>query len=373
MLDSPATTPFDVPRHDPAGVEMAIGRPGFPFIPRIPGVATKPSHLTIAVTGGAGFLGSHLCESLVGAGHHVVCLDNFHTGRPENVERLGASGRFELVEHDVIRPMPDGLPRFDEIYNLACPASPPHYQEDAVRTGLICVQGALSVLDRARRDGARVLQASTSEVYGDPEAHPQNETYWGNVNPVGPRSCYDEGKRFAETLFTDYGRQAGLTVKIVRIFNTYGPRMQPDDGRVVSNFVIQALRGDDLTIYGDGSQTRSFCYVADMIEGLVRLMSSGSEVSGPVNIGNPVEIAVAELAEMIIAQTGSASRVTRRALPINDPRRRRPDIARAQQLLGWTPRTLLRDGLARTIDHFARELGRNDRPLQRQDRLAAIA
>lgn len=308
---------------------------------------------TICVTGGAGFLGSHLCERLVAEGNWVVCLDNFHTGRPENVAQLMATNRFHLVEHDIVDPIPAGLPKFDEIYNLACPASPVHYQSNPVRTALICAEGAVNVLERAEHDGARVMHASTSEIYGDPDVHPQPESYFGNVNPVGPRSCYDEGKRFAETLFTDYARQSGLVVKIVRIFNTYGPRMQPDDGRVISNFVLQALRGADLTIFGDGSQTRSFCYVDDLIDGFVRLMASGKEVIGPVNIGNPVEITVAELASAVIAMTGSSSRIVHRPLPVDDPRRRRPDIQRAQRLLGWSPRVPLAEGLDRTVRYFS--------------------
>lgn len=308
---------------------------------------------SICVTGGAGFLGSHLCTRLIQAGHRVTCLDNFHTGRPANVAPLARSNRFELVEHDVIDPIPDHLPAFDEIYNLACPASPVHYQSDPVRTALICAEGAANVLHRAERDGARVMHASTSEVYGDPEIHPQREDYCGNVNTVGPRSCYDEGKRFAETLFTDFARQNGIVVKIVRIFNTYGPRMQPDDGRVVSNFILQALRGEDITVYGEGLQTRSFCYVDDLIEGFVRLMASGPEVNGPVNIGNPAEITVGELARIVIEMTGSRSRIVHRPLPVDDPRRRRPDITRATTLLGWAPRMPLAEGLEKTIRYFA--------------------
>ncbi len=314
---------------------------------------------TVAVTGGAGFLGSHLCERLIAEGNWVVCLDNFHTGRPANVAGLIRTNRFHLVEHDVINPFPAGLPKFDEIYNLACPASPVHYQSNPVRTALICAEGALNVLERAAQDGARVMHASTSEVYGDPDIHPQPESYFGNVNTVGPRSCYDEGKRFAETLFTDYARQSGLVVKIVRIFNTYGPRMQPDDGRVVSNFVLQALRGADITVFGDGTQTRSFCYVDDLIEGFIRLMASGDEVSGPVNIGNPAEITVGELAAAVIALTGSRSRIVHRALPVDDPRRRRPDIERAQRLLGWSPRIPLSEGLKRTVRYFGSVAGRS--------------
>lgn len=316
---------------------------------------------TICVTGGAGFLGSHLCEALVGQGHRVVCIDNFHTGRPLNVMRLTRTNRFHLVAHDVVQPLPPELPAFDEIYNLACPASPVHYQSDPVKTALICAEGTLNVLERARADGARVLHASTSEIYGDPDIHPQPEGYWGNVNTIGPRSCYDEGKRFAETLVTDYARQNGLTARIVRIFNTYGPRMQPDDGRVVSNFVLQALCGEDITIFGDGSQTRSFCYVDDLIDGFLRLMGSRTEITGPINLGNPAEITVGALAEIIIDMTGSHSRIVHRPLPVDDPRRRRPDISRAETLLGWQPRVPLREGLSKTIDYFSRAL---DRPIR---------
>ena len=308
---------------------------------------------SICVTGGAGFLGSHLCARLISEGHRVTSIDNFHTGRPANVAALARSNRFELVEHDVIDTLPERLPAFDEIYNLACPASPVHYQSDPVRTALICAEGAVNVLRRAERDGAKVMHASTSEVYGDPEIHPQREDYCGNVNTVGPRSCYDEGKRFAETLFTDFARQSGVVVKIVRIFNTYGPRMQPDDGRVVSNFILQALRGDDITVYGQGEQTRSFCYVDDLIEGFVRLMASGPEVDGPVNIGNPAEITVGELARIIIEMTGSSSNIVHRPLPVDDPRRRRPDITRARTLLGWRPQVPLTEGLEKTIRYFA--------------------
>lgn len=319
-------------------------------LPHGAGSGRRPK--SICVTGGAGFLGSHLCARLIAEGHQVTCLDNFHTGRADNVTALNRSNRFHLVEHDIIEPIPADLPRFDEIYNLACPASPVHYQSNPVRTALICAEGAANVLTRAERDGARVFHASTSEVYGDPDIHPQSEDYFGNVNTVGPRSCYDEGKRFAETLFTDFGRQTGIVVKIVRIFNTYGPRMQPDDGRVVSNFILQALRGEDITVFGEGLQTRSFCYVDDLIEGFVRLMASGPEVTGPVNIGNPSEITVAELAEIIIGMTGSTSKIVHRALPVDDPRRRRPDITRAKTLLGWSPSVPLVEGLAKTIRYF---------------------
>lgn len=328
---------------------------------RVAGRDQGGSSKTVCVAGGAGFLGSHLCHALVGRGHRVVCIDNFHTGRPHNVMRLTRTNRFQLVAHDVVRPLPRDLPVFDEIYNLACPASPVHYQSDPVKTALICAQGTLNVLERAHRDRARMLHASTSEIYGDPVVHPQPEDYWGNVNTIGPRSCYDEGKRFAETLVTDYARQNGLTVRIARIFNTYGPRMQPDDGRVVSNFVLQALRGEDITIFGDGSQTRSFCYVDDLIDGFLRLMASGADVAGPVNLGNPVEITVGTLAETVIEMTGSLSRIVHRPLPVDDPRRRRPDISRAQALLGWQPRMPLREGLGKTIVYFSRAL---DRPIR---------
>lgn len=327
---------------------------------------------TIAVTGGAGFLGSHLCERLVGDGHRVLCIDNFHTGRRANVAALLDSGRFEIVDHDITAPLPGALGRLDEIYNLACPASPPHYQADRVRTATTCALGALNVLQRAARDGARVFQASTSEIYGDPDVHPQSEVYCGNVNPVGPRSCYDEGKRFAETLFTDFAAQAGLTVKIVRIFNTYGPRMQPDDGRVVSNFIIQALNNQDITLYGDGRQTRSFCYVDDLVEGLLRLMQSGAEVVGPVNIGNPSETTVGELAALVIELTGSRSRIVHRPLPADDPRRRRPDIGRAQRLLAWSPQIELAEGLKRTIAYFAQMISTNALTAMFQERRIAV-
>jgi len=285
----------------------------------------------------------------------VTCIDNFHTGRPANVAALARSNRFELVEHDVMDALPEQLPAFDEIYNLACPASPVHYQSDPVRTALICAEGAANVLYRAQRDGARVMHASTSEIYGDPEVHPQREDYCGNVNTVGPRSCYDEGKRFAETLFTDFAHQSGVVVKIVRIFNTYGPRMQPDDGRVVSNFILQALRGEDITVYGEGQQTRSFCYVDDLIEGFVRLMASGPEV---------------DLARIIIEMTGSPSKLVHRPLPVDDPRRRRPDITRASTLLGWGPRVPLTEGLEKTIRFFA---SLNQPPAPAQSRGSAYA
>ena len=321
--------------------------------------------MTALVTGGAGFLGSHLCERLIGESHRVVCLDNFDTGRRANVAHLLGDARFRLIEHDILHPLPDGLPRFDEIYNLACPASPVHYQRDAVKTALICSLGTLNVLHRARRDDARLLHASTSEIYGDPEVHPQPERYWGNVNSVGPRSCYDEGKRFAETLITDFAHQTGLRARIVRIFNTYGPRMQFDDGRVVSNFVVQALKGEPLTVYGDGTQTRSFCYVDDLIEGFVRAIRSDAALDHPVNLGNPEEYQVLALAGQVLAMTGSSSRIVHLGLPVDDPRRRRPDISRARELLGWQPLTPLAFGLAATIDEFSARLAGGRQPVRR--------
>lgn len=308
----------------------------------------------ILITGGAGFLGSNLAELLIGRGHHVYCADNFHTGRRANLNSLHSSNRLTVFEHDIKNGLPDSLPPFQEIYNLACPASPIHYQSDPVSTALVNSQGALNVLTRAERDGARVFHASTSEVYGDPEVHPQPESYWGNVNPVGPRSCYDEGKRFAEALFTDFARTRGLTVRIVRIFNTYGPKMQPDDGRVVSNFIMQALLGRPLTMYGDGSQTRSFCYVDDLIRGFDLLMRS--DANGPVNIGNPGEFTVEELANLVLELTGSNSSLVRLPLPKDDPRRRKPDITRARNEIGWQPQVDLREGLIRTIEYFDAEL-----------------
>jgi len=303
------------------------------------------------VMGGAGFLGSHLCERLRTEGHQVICLDDFSTGRPENIANLSRDKGFRAIEHDVIEPFDFDV---DEIYNLACPASPPRYQLDPIRTFKTSVFGAINALELAHRTGARVLLSSTSEVYGDPAVHPQPESYWGNVNPFGPRSCYDEGKRAAETLFHDYHERRSVDIRVARIFNTYGPRMSPDDGRVVSNFVIQALKGDDITLYGDGSQTRSFCFVADLVEGLVRLMRSG--VSTPVNLGNTGEFTVRELAELVIEISGSKSRIVHRPLPVDDPRQRRPDIRLAESVLGWSPRTALRDGLGRTILHFDKVL-----------------
>ncbi|WP_440234724.1 UDP-glucuronic acid decarboxylase family protein [Brevundimonas diminuta] len=310
----------------------------------------------IAVSGGAGFLGSHLCGRLVDAGHHVTCIDNFHTGRHANVAHLMSSDRFHLVAQDINEPLDEALGRFDQIYNLACPASPVHYQYDRVKTAMTCSIGTLNLLKRAAADGARFFQASTSEIYGDPEIHPQVESYRGNVNTVGPRSCYDEGKRFAETLVTDFGQQHGLTTRIVRIFNTYGPRMHPDDGRVVSNFIVQALVGNDITIYGTGEQTRSFCFVDDLIEGFVRLMDTDEDIDGPVNIGNPSEITVNELAHQVIALAGSRSRLVYHPLPIDDPRRRKPDISRALTHLHWSPQVPLQHGLKQTIAYFTAEL-----------------
>tara|TARA_R110000772_G_scaffold165646_1_gene277012 strand:+ start:10261 stop:11217 length:957 start_codon:yes stop_codon:yes gene_type:complete len=303
----------------------------------------------VLVTGGAGFLGSHLCERLLADGHDVLCVDNFFTGSRDNVLHLLGNPRFELLRHDVTFPL---YVEVDQIYNLACPASPIHYQLDPVQTTKTSVHGAINMLGLAKRVNASILQASTSEVYGDPEVHPQQEGYWGRVNPVGPRACYDEGKRCAETLFFDYFRQHGLRIKVARIFNTYGPRMHPNDGRVVSNFIVQALRGAPITLYGDGQQTRSFCYVDDLIEGLIRLMNTPGEVTGPVNLGNPVEFTIRELAEQVLAQTRSQSSLLQEPLPQDDPRQRQPDIDLARKLLGWEPAVPLADGLERTIDYF---------------------
>ena len=307
------------------------------------------SRRRVLVTGGAGFLGSHLCETLLARGDDVLCVDNFYTGAKDNVRALLDNPFFELMRHDITFPL---YVEVDEIYNLACPASPIHYQFDPVQTTKTSVHGAINMLGLAKRLRAMILQASTSEVYGDPKEHPQTEDYWGNVNPIGPRSCYDEGKRCAETLFFDYHRQVGLEIKVARIFNTYGPRMQPDDGRVVSNFIVQALKGQPITIYGDGRQTRSFCYVDDLVEGLIRLMESPREVTGPVNIGNPGEFSIRELAEMVIAETGSRSELINHPLPQDDPRQRQPDITLAREALGWSPKVPLRDGLQSTIDYF---------------------
>jgi len=303
----------------------------------------------VMVTGGAGFLGSHLCERLVREGHDVLCVDNYFTGRKDNIAHLLGQPRFEAMRHDITFPL---YVEVDEIYNLACPASPVHYQFDPVQTTKTSVIGAINMLGLAKRTGAKILQASTSEVYGDPTVHPQTEDYRGNVNPLGPRACYDEGKRCAETLFFDYHRQHRTRIKVVRIFNTYGPRMHPNDGRVVSNFIVQALRGEDVTLYGDGSQTRAFCYVDDLIEGFIRLMGTDESETGPVNIGNPHEIPVRELAERVIRLTGSRSQIVYRPLPTDDPLQRCPDITKAKRVLGWEPRVELDTGLQTTIDYF---------------------
>jgi UDP-glucuronate decarboxylase len=301
------------------------------------------------VTGGAGFIGSHLCERLLNEGHQVLCVDNFFTGRRANIAHLLSHPEFELLRHDVSQPL---YVEIDEIYNLACPASPVHYQHDPVHTIKTSVFGAHNLLGLAKRLKARILQASTSEVYGDPTIHPQREEYWGNVNPIGPRSCYDEGKRCAETLFFEYHRQHGIDIKVARIFNTYGPRMRTDDGRVVSNFIVQALRNRPLTVYGDGGQTRSFCYVSDLVDGLVRLMASPREVIGPINLGNPGEFTMLELASLVLERTGSASRIEFHRLPQDDPKQRRPDISQAERDLGWRPTIPLEVGLSRTIEYF---------------------
>ena len=311
------------------------------------------SNRRVLVTGGAGFIGSHLCERLLARGDEVLCVDNFFTATRPNVSGLMSNSRFELVRHDVCFPL---YVEVDKIYNLACPASPIHYQFDPVQTTKTSVHGAINMLGLAKRVKAKILQASTSEVYGDPTVHPQTEDYWGHVNPIGPRSCYDEGKRCAETLFFDYRRQHNLKIKIARIFNTYGPRMHPNDGRVVSNFVVQALQYKDITVYGDGSQTRSFCYVDDLIDGLVRLMETSDDVVGPFNLGNPEEFSVRELAETIIALIGSSSRIIHRPLPEDDPKQRRPDISKAQAILHWQPKTSLRDGLMKVVVYFERLL-----------------
>jgi len=303
----------------------------------------------ILVTGGAGFIGSHLCERLLGQGHEVLCADNFYTSARANIEPLLNNRSFELIRHDVTFPL---YVEVDELYNLACPASPVHYQRDPVQTTKTSVHGAINMLGLAKRVKAKILQASTSEVYGDPAIHPQSEEYWGNVNPIGLRACYDEGKRCAETLFFDYHRQHKLRVKVARIFNTYGPRMHPNDGRVISNFVIQALQNKPITVYGNGSQSRSFCYVDDMVDGLIRLMESGDKVIGPINLGNPVEFTMRDLADKVIAMTGSRSAVEFQPLPPDDPRQRQPDISRARSLLGWAPTVPLNAGLEKTIAYF---------------------
>ncbi len=303
----------------------------------------------VLVSGGAGFLGSHLCERLLAESHDVLCVDNYFTGTKDNVAHLLSDPHFEIMRHDVTFPL---YVEVDEIYNLACPASPIHYQFDPVQTTKTSVHGAINMLGLAKRVKAKIFQASTSEVYGDPEVHPQTEDYRGNVNPLGPRACYDEGKRCAETLFFDYHRQHGLRIKVARIFNTYGPRMHPNDGRVVSNFILQALRGEPVTVYGDGSQTRAFCYVDDMVDGCLKLMATSDEVTGPVNLGNPDEVSVGELAEKVIALTGSKSKITYQPLPTDDPTQRCPDISLAHRLLGWKPKISLEGGLKKTIDYF---------------------
>ncbi len=301
----------------------------------------------ILITGGAGFIGSHLCKRLLNEGNYVICLDNFFTGRKRNIENLLPNPNFELVEHDIIEPIDI---RVDEIYNLACPASPPHYQYDPIKTMKTSVIGIINMLELAEKYNAKILQASTSEVYGDPKVHPQTETYWGNVNPIGIRSCYDEGKRCAETLISDYRRQKNINTKIIRIFNTYGPNMTPDDGRVVSNFILQALKGEDITVYGDGSQTRSFCYVDDLIDGIVKMMDSN--LSEPVNLGNPTERTILDFAKLIIEFTGTKSKIIYKPLPSDDPTKRRPDITLAQTKLNWTPKVDINEGLKKTVAYF---------------------
>lgn len=311
--------------------------------------------LRVLVAGGAGFLGSHLCERLLAQGHQVQAVDNFYTGNRDNVAHLLRDQHFSVLEHDVVDPLDIEV---DQIFNLACPASPPHYQRDPVKTTMTSVLGAYNLLELARRTGAKILQASTSEVYGDPSIHPQPETYWGNVNPIGIRSCYDEGKRVSETLLFDFHRQYGIPIKVVRIFNTYGPRMDPQDGRVVSNFIVQALRGEDITIYGDGSQTRSFCFVDDLIEGFIRFMDTPAEVTGPINLGNTGEFTVGELAQKVLAKVGGSSRIVFRELPSDDPKLRQPDITKAREVLGWQPNVPLDEGLDKTIAYFAKVVAR---------------
>jgi UDP-glucuronate decarboxylase len=303
----------------------------------------------VLVTGGAGFIGSHLCGRLIEQGHEVLCVDNFYTGTRQNIRHLLGHPAFEVVRHDVTFPL---YVEVDQIFNLACPASPIHYQHDPIQTTKTSVAGAINMLGLAKRLRIPILQASTSEVYGDPDVHPQREDYWGHVNPIGPRSCYDEGKRCAETLFFDYRRQLGISIKVARIFNTYGPRMHPNDGRVVSNFIVHALQGRPITIYGDGSQTRSFCYVDDMVDALLRLMETPDRVTGPINLGNPVEISISELAKKVVEKIGSTATLDYLDLPADDPKQRKPDVGRARELLGWEPRVTLDDGLDRTIAYF---------------------
>lgn len=307
----------------------------------------------ILVTGGAGFIGSHLCERLIRQGHHVLCVDNYFTGSKKNITHLLPNPRFEIIRQDICFPL---YVEVDEIYNLACPASPKYYQKDPIQTTKTSIIGAYNLLGLAKRTGAKILQASTSEVYGDPEVHPQPETYWGNVNPIGIRSCYDEGKRAAETLFFDYHRQHGVRIKVMRIFNTYGPKMAADDGRVVSNFIVQALKGEDITIYGDGQQTRSFCYVDDLVNGMIALMESDDAVIGPINMGNPSEYTMLGLADLVIQLTKSDSEIVFKDLPQDDPKQRRPDISVAKEILGWEPRVKVTNGLQQTIDYFRKEL-----------------
>ena len=317
--------------------------------------ARSGANKTILVTGGAGFLGSHLCDRLIQAGHNVICVDNLFTGSKQNIEHLLGHPNFEFMRHDVTLPL---YVEVDEIYNLACPASPIHYQHDPVQTTKTSIYGAINMLGLAKRLRCPIFQASTSEVYGDPAVHPQSEDYWGNVNPIGPRACYDEGKRCVETLFFDYHRQHRIEIKVARIFNTYGPRMHPNDGRVVSNFIVQALKGEPITIYGDGSQTRSFCYVDDLVEGFLRLMAAPKGLTGPVNLGNPGEFTIKQLAELAVELTGSKSRIVYLPLPQDDPKQRRPDISQAQQHLDWTPTIALHDGLQQTIAYFDKLLGK---------------
>ena len=320
------------------------------------------SGIRVLVAGGAGFIGSHLIDALLADGARVTCVDSLLTGRRANLAHLANEARFDFVEADVTEPLP-ALPRFDWVFNLACAASPPHYQADPVHTMMTSVLGTGRLLEVARDAGARFLQASTSEVYGDPERHPQQESYWGNVNPTGPRACYDEGKRSAETLTFDFERQHGLDIRVARIFNTYVPRMRADDGRVVSNVICQALAGDDITVYGNGEQTRSFCYVSDLVDGLLRLMAAETPLAGPVNLGNPRELTVGALVELVVRMTETPSRIVRRPLPVDDPQRRRPDITRAETLLGWSPRVPLEEGLEATIAWFSREIApRRARP-----------
>lgn len=308
---------------------------------------------TSLVTGGAGFIGSHLCERLLERGHDVLCVDNYYTGTRANISHLLGNGRFEVMRHDVTFPL---FVQVSNIFNLACPASPIHYQRDPVQTTKVSVHGSINMLGLAKRLNIPILQASTSEVYGDPLVHPQPESYWGNVNTIGPRACYDEGKRCAETLFFDYHRQHSLPIKVIRIFNTYGPRMHPNDGRVVSNFIVQALKGDPISVFGDGQQTRSFCYVDDMVEAMILMMETGSDVTGPINVGNPGEFTMIELAEAILRKTGSKSKINHHPLPVDDPKQRKPDITRAIDKLGWQPKISLEDGLDRTIDYFRKTL-----------------